>query len=267
MAPRLTPKRLKALQNAVAHPKGHIGQLIETTDAGKKIWLTAADEIALEELGYADSIDDCGHIQSTPDPGNVHRGHPHFFSITDTGRQAAADEAQAPSTSATGNPSRSRTTTDKVKTMTATTGTIEIVSFGYLHGTPDDAHLTIDLRHHFRDPHVSPELRYMTAHDAPVRSAVMATPGIKELITATVMQIEAFLAGPSASGRLVRVATGCAGGRHRAGTVALALQATLTGDTATAAELGIASLAQPYADRHLGVSLVHRDLDKPVVER
>ncbi len=106
-------------------------------------------------------------------------------------------------------------TTDKVKNMTERTGTIEIVSFGYLHGAPDDAHLTVDLRHHFRDPHVSPELRYMTAHDAPVRAAVMTTPGIKELITATVMQIEAFLAGPSASGRLVRVAAGCAGGRHR----------------------------------------------------
>ncbi|MFD7555506.1 ATPase [Streptomyces sp. NPDC059835] len=118
-----------------------------------------------------------------------------------------------------------------------------------------------------RDPHVSPELRYMTAHDSPVRDAVMTTPGIKELITATVMQIEAFLAGPSASGRLVRVAAGCAGGRHRAGTVALALQAALTGDAATAAGLGIAGLAKPYVDRYLDVSLVHRDLDKPVVER
>ncbi len=77
MAPRLTPKRLKALRNAVAHPKGNIGQLIETTDAGKKVWLTAADEVALEELGYADNIDDCGHIQGSPDPDNVHRGHPH----------------------------------------------------------------------------------------------------------------------------------------------------------------------------------------------
>ncbi|MEU2454818.1 RNase adapter RapZ [Streptomyces sp. NPDC012765] len=267
MTPRLTPKRLKALQNAAAHPKGNIGSLIETTDAGKKIWLTAADEIALEELGYADSIDDCGHTQGSPDPDNVHRGHPHFFAITDAGRQAVTDAARTPPIRATGNPSRTRKTTDKVENMTERTGTIEIVSFGYLHGAPDDAHLTIDLRHHFRDPHVSPELRYMTAHDAPVRAAVMTTPGIKQLVTATVMQIEAFLAGPSASGRIVRVAAGCAGGRHRAGTVALALQAALSGDQKTATELGIADLAQPYADRHLDVTLVHRDLDKPVVER
>ncbi|WP_435837479.1 hypothetical protein [Streptomyces chartreusis] len=39
---------------------------------------------------------------------------------------------------------------------------VEIVSFGYLHAAPPAAHLTIDLRHHFRDQHVSPELRYMT---------------------------------------------------------------------------------------------------------
>lgn len=53
---------------------------------------------------------------------------------------------------------------------------VEIESFGYLHGEPPAAHLTIDLREHFRDPHVSPELRYMTAHDEPVRTAVLNTP-------------------------------------------------------------------------------------------
>ncbi|MFD9305417.1 hypothetical protein ACFWCB_22635 [Streptomyces sp. NPDC060048] len=52
-----------------------------------------------------------------------------------------------------------------------------------------------------------------------------------------------------------------------AGTVALALQAALTGDQETAAELGIAGPAQPHADRNLDVALVHRDFDKPVVDR
>ncbi|MFD5935708.1 MULTISPECIES: hypothetical protein [unclassified Streptomyces] len=41
----------------------------------------------------------------------------------------------------------------------------------------------------------------------------------------------------------------------------------LSGDKEAAAELGIADLAQPYTDRDLDVTLVHRDLDKPVVER
>lgn len=87
---------------------------------------------------------------------------------------------------------------------------VEIVSFGYLHDAPPAAHLTIDLRHHFRDPHVSPELRYMTADDEPVRTAVLGTPGIRELVEATATAVTAFASGPSAG--TVTVADGCAGG-------------------------------------------------------
>ena len=124
--------------------------------------------------------------------------------------------------------------------------TIEIVSFGYLHDAPPAAHLTLDLRHHFRDPHVSPELRYMTAKDAPVRAAVMGTAGVRELVQATAAAVAAFAAGPSAG--VVTVAAGCAGGRHRAPTVARELAARL--------------IAAGHA-----VVVQHRDLDKAVVQR
>ncbi|MET8981050.1 RNase adapter RapZ [Streptomyces sp. NPDC004539] len=123
---------------------------------------------------------------------------------------------------------------------------VEIVSFGYLHAPPPAAHLTIDLRHHFRDPHVSPELRHMTAHDAPVRDAVMNTPGIPELVTATAHAVHAFRTGPSAGP--VIVADGCAGGRHRAPTFADHLAAHLRATGLT-------------------VHVHHRDLTKPVVDR
>ncbi|WP_274914325.1 RapZ C-terminal domain-containing protein [Streptomyces sp. WZ-12] len=123
---------------------------------------------------------------------------------------------------------------------------VEIVSFGYLHNAPPPAHLTIDLREHFRDPHVSPELRYMTAADEPVRAAVLNTPGITALVEATATAVAAFAAGPSAG--VVTVADGCAGGRHRAPTFALVLAERLT------------------AAGHR-VSVRHRDLDKPVVQR
>ncbi|WP_373922009.1 hypothetical protein [Streptomyces sp. T12] len=73
--------------------------------------------------------------------------------------------------------------------------------------------MTIDLRHHFRDPHVSPELRYMTADDEPVRTAVLHTPGITDLVDATGTAVAAFASGPSAGA--VTVADGCAGGQHR----------------------------------------------------
>ncbi|WBO64470.1 RapZ C-terminal domain-containing protein [Streptomyces camelliae] len=123
---------------------------------------------------------------------------------------------------------------------------VEIVSFGYLHDAPPSAHLTIDLRHHFRDPHVAPELRYLTAMDAPVRAAVLSTPGINELVEATAAAVTAFASGPSAG--VVTVADGCAGGRHRAPTFALALAERLT------------------VAGHC-VSVRHRDLAKAVVER
>ncbi|MFD5577329.1 ATPase [Streptomyces pseudogriseolus] len=123
---------------------------------------------------------------------------------------------------------------------------VTITSFGYLHDAAPAADLTIDLRHHFRDPHVSPQLRYMTANDEPVRAAVLATPGIRQLVDAAAVAVTAFAAGPSAG--TVSVASGCAGGRHRAPTFARALATRL-------AEAG-----------HT-VTVTHRDLDKPVVQR
>ncbi|MYQ42110.1 UPF0042 nucleotide-binding protein [Streptomyces sp. LamerLS-316] len=123
---------------------------------------------------------------------------------------------------------------------------IEIVSFGYLHSAPPAAHLTIDLRHHFRDPHVSPALRNMTADDEPVRAAVLSTPGITELVDATAVAVAAFASGPSAGA--VTVADGCAGGRHRAPTFAKVLADRLRADG-------------------YRVSVTHRDLHRPVVQR
>lgn len=124
---------------------------------------------------------------------------------------------------------------------------IEITSFGYLHAAPPAARVTIDLRHHFRDPHVSPELRHLTAHDQAVHDAVMATDGIEELVRATADMVTAYAAGPRQD-EPVTVAVGCAGGRHRAAAVS-------------------AELARRCAGRGLDVHLLHRDLDKDVVDR
>ncbi|NAS21985.1 ATPase [Herbidospora sp. NEAU-GS84] len=123
---------------------------------------------------------------------------------------------------------------------------VRIQSFGYLHADPPTAHLVIDLRQHFRDPHVSPELRHMTAHDEPVRTTVLNTAGITDLVNATAAAVTAFLSGPSAG--QVTVADGCAGGRHRAPVFAM-------------------ELADRLRRAGLTVELEHRDLDKPVVQR
>ncbi|MGW7445640.1 RapZ C-terminal domain-containing protein [Kitasatospora sp. NPDC054795] len=123
---------------------------------------------------------------------------------------------------------------------------IRVISFGYLHGAPPEAHLTLDLRRHFRDPHVDPALRELSAADLPVRRAVLTTPGIREAIVAAALLVEAFDAGPSPAP--LTVAVGCSGGRHRAATVAGALATR------------VSKTVGP-------VDLIHRDLGKPVVER
>jgi UPF0042 nucleotide-binding protein len=124
---------------------------------------------------------------------------------------------------------------------------LEVVSFGFLHRTVPAAHLTVDLRTHFRDPHITPGLRGMTARDASVRRTVLGTPGIRELIDALAAAVVAYTAG--APGCQVRVAVGCAGGRHRSAVVATELAARAT------------------KDGHGHVRLHHLDLDKPVVDR
>ncbi|WDM17058.1 ATPase [Streptomyces lavenduligriseus] len=144
--------------------------------------------------------------------------------------------------------------------------TVAITSFGYLHGQEPAARVCYDLRHQFRDPHLRPELRYLTARDAPVREAVMGTDGVLALVHAIAATVDAYLAGPRQDEPLT-LALGCAGGRHRSATVADALAAALSGDTGTAAAYRVADLAERYKGRGLVVDLHHRDLAKDVVDR
>lgn len=123
---------------------------------------------------------------------------------------------------------------------------VVVMSFGFGHGPAPEAHVVVDLRHHFRDPHVNPRLREMTAQDRLVRRAVLGTPGIKPLLKALVAQVQAFRRGPSAG--VVTVAFGCVGGRHR---------------SAVAAHV----LARRLRRRGLDVELVHRDARRPVLVR
>jgi RNase adaptor protein for sRNA GlmZ degradation len=124
---------------------------------------------------------------------------------------------------------------------------VTITSFGYLHGAPPEgAHLTADVRHHFRDPHVSPLLRELDAADRRVRDSVLATPGVRDFIMAIVRAVQALRAG-SAPGP-VTVAIGCAGGRHRAPVIAITLARLLNAAGVTA-------------------TVQHRDITRPVITR
>ncbi|WP_331736881.1 ATPase (plasmid) [Streptomyces canus] len=123
---------------------------------------------------------------------------------------------------------------------------IRITSFG--HGpAPAGAHITLDLRH-FRDPHVHLGLSALTARDRRVIRAVKRTPGVEQLLAATVAQAQAYARGPGAGAHPLHIAVGCADGRHRAGVTAYLL-------------------ARRLRRRGHQVALHHRDLHCPVVER
>jgi UPF0042 nucleotide-binding protein len=123
---------------------------------------------------------------------------------------------------------------------------LTLISFGYLHGQPPEADVTIDVRIHFKDPHVNPELRHLDATSARVCNTVLGTPGIAALTGSLVGVAEAYLAGPSPAP--VTIAVGCAGGRHRSAVIA-----DLAGKI--------------LAARGARVRVVHRDIALPVVDR
>jgi UPF0042 nucleotide-binding protein len=122
---------------------------------------------------------------------------------------------------------------------------VTITSFGFLHGpAPAMAHLVIDAREHFRDPHFSPGLRDLDATDERVYQAVTTTRGVRDLVLAAALAVLAFRSGPVPGP--VAVAIGCAGGRHRAAGIAIALARLLESEGVTTA-------------------IAHRDITKPVV--
>lgn len=121
---------------------------------------------------------------------------------------------------------------------------ITIISFGYGHpdGIPT-ADLVLDLRP-FRDPHIDPAFRYLTAGDQAVVDKVATTPGVREAISGLAIKVGQL----AASKQHITVATGCVGGRHRGPAAGILLGHALEA-----------------AGHH--VRIMHRDIDKPVINR
>ncbi len=122
---------------------------------------------------------------------------------------------------------------------------ILITSFGYGHAPPPEAHLTVDVRHLFRDPHTHPAMRNMTGHDKAVVRHVLGQPGA----TRFAYDLADIVSGLSIVHDTVRLAIGCAGGRHRSVVLANAVADRLTTHGYTAG------------------TVLHRDIDKPVLQR
>lgn len=121
---------------------------------------------------------------------------------------------------------------------------MRIISFGYLHDEPPPAHLTLDLRDLFRDPHIDLAMRQLTGLNQRVYDNVMAQPNATRFVRALANAARVL----DEATQHVVVAIGCAGGRHRSVAVARALAVELT--------IGFRT-----------VTTEHRDVSKPVVQR
>ncbi|MEU9888064.1 RNase adapter RapZ [Sphaerisporangium sp. NPDC051011] len=130
-------------------------------------------------------------------------------------------------------------------------GRVEVVveSFGYGHGPAPEADLTIDARRHLRNPHHDPAMRHLTGLDEAVRVHVLATPGAAGQVGNAVLFVWCLLFDlPGDHDEPVKVAVGCAGGRHRSVAMAEAIAAGFR-------EVGVVTVVR------------HRDVGKPVIQR
>lgn len=90
---------------------------------------------------------------------------------------------------------------------------MKLISFGYLHLSPDedpvDADRVEDLRVRLRDPAAAREILDLDGRHPRVREVVLNTPGARALLDNLVDYALLPTAGPRS------IAIGCAGGRHR----------------------------------------------------
>jgi UPF0042 nucleotide-binding protein len=125
---------------------------------------------------------------------------------------------------------------------------VAITSFGYGHGPASQADLTIDARRHLRNPHADPAIRYLTGLDPAVRYHVLTTPGARSVVRIAVTFATNLLVDTAAQQfRLVTIAVGCVGGRHRSVAMAEAVTAGLRAHS-------------------IAVEVEHRDIHRPVIQ-
>jgi RNase adaptor protein for sRNA GlmZ degradation len=117
-------------------------------------------------------------------------------------------------------------------------------SFGYGHGAPPPARITIDVRNWFRDPRIDPALRELTGKHPEVIDKVLNTPHVANYLLYQFRAIRAVLRSDCD----VTIAVGCVGGRHRSVVIADTLTAWLDADGWDA-------------------TVEHRDIDKDVIRR
>lgn len=105
---------------------------------------------------------------------------------------------------------------------------LTILSFGFKHGIPVDADLTVDVRF-LPNPHWIPELRPHSGLDEPVSQYVLAQAGAAPFLDHLEAMLLLMREGYLREGkRLATVAIGCTGGKHRSVAMAEEFAARMT---------------------------------------
>jgi UPF0042 nucleotide-binding protein len=122
---------------------------------------------------------------------------------------------------------------------------VTFMTFGFKHGTPRDADLTLDVRF-LPNPHYEAELREQTGLDPDVIHYVENSDGVGEFYARLTPLLDYLLPAYEQEGKShLTLGIGCTGGRHRSVVIA-------------------EHLAREYQARgDFMVEVVHRDVDKP----
>ena len=126
---------------------------------------------------------------------------------------------------------------------------INVISFGFKHGIPQDADLVFDVRF-LPNPYYIEELRPKSGNDQEVRDYVMENDKAQEFLGKLSDMVEFLIPNYIAEGKTqLVIGIGCTGGKHRSVTLANELYRTLE-----------------KADSY-GVRIEHRDIEKDAITK
>ena len=115
--------------------------------------------------------------------------------------------------------------------------TVSLISFGFKHGAPLDVDMLLDVRF-LPNPHYEPELRPLTGHDEPVRSAVLDNPDGEQFLERTSGLLSFLVPRYATEGKTYfTLGIGCTGGRHRSVAIVEELATRLRDDESSGIDL------------------------------
>lgn len=100
---------------------------------------------------------------------------------------------------------------------------VELLSFGYLYGLPEQADMVLDVRG-LKNPFYEPQLKALTGRDKAVQDYIFAFPESRDYLEKAMALVNLHLQlWEKGHYPTVCIAVGCTGGRHRSVAMVLAM--------------------------------------------